>query len=184
MTGGNAVASGTAYPVLHRLADTCRAAAEGAGLPDYDGFMDLVLYALGAVPGGAREAHDLKLGALQKQGWVRGDVHDSEARTDPTLVPFWQLPSDHRTRLMLVSGIVLAMLPDLTESRGFRFRVTDEHVSKVIAGGIRWDAPEGSKLTLRGGYSMHCHGGGADEAFRQGVMDRESYMLDRMTGGL
>lgn len=53
--------------------------------------------------------HDQWMADKIKDGWVYGEVKDSEKKTHPCLVPFDQLPFEQQAKDFLFVGIVVAL---------------------------------------------------------------------------
>lgn len=60
-------------------------------------------------------AHASWMDAKLKEGWVYGEVKDTEKKTHPCLVPFTELPKEQQFKDALFRAIVLSLAPALAE---------------------------------------------------------------------
>lgn len=60
---------------------------------------------------GPEASHNSWAAQKELDGWVYGEVKDTEAKTHPCLVPFDQLPVAQQAKDYIFRGIVLALLP-------------------------------------------------------------------------
>ena len=56
------------------------------------------------------ELHDLWVQHQNEAGWVYGPVKDAEAKTHPCLVPYYELPSEQRTKDAVFHAVVKSLI--------------------------------------------------------------------------
>ena len=58
-----------------------------------------------------RVQHEHWMEHMAREGWMYGPVKDRVARTHPCMVPYSELPPEHRAKDKLFSAVVEGMLP-------------------------------------------------------------------------
>ncbi|WP_322979125.1 RyR domain-containing protein [Pseudomonas sp. C11] len=115
--------------------------------------------------------HQKWLEAKQADGWVHGEAIDTTPKTHPLLLPFAELPVEHRVKAAILHAAVHALkdLPDADEAAAAAVAAA---LAKVAPGQTAQSAPAGpGKLAVvyigrKPAYTDHLYGTGL--SFTQG----------------